>query len=1092
MKRFWKIFGITLGSLTAVIIIAALVAIYLIFTPERLTPIVRNVANQYITAEHQIGDVELTFFSTFPNAAIKINELTVVNPMEEADNDTVLRSPEVIAELDLIQLLHGNLIVDGLQINKTQFWGYVDKNGTANFDVLNLPADSTEDDTTAFTLPFDKMKLQDIRLDIDYLLLVMQPTDDQLQQDSARVPFVVRTNDSYVNLSNVEASGNSGRAEVKTKLGNLLAQTSNNISVVGTLQLSSPVSFDFDNMEFALSKLDLDIDTLSFGVDNENYLVDAHLKLQSAIRAEINKNHYTLSNTRLTLNELSMDAYAEAWLRENGDIYIDADADIQKWDISDVITRYLPYSIAEQLSQLKPDGLASVSAKAKGVYGENSMPLVDATVTLQNGQLNYDALPLELKQTEAEVEVHLDMNDSTQSVAHIKRLVAHTGNSKIDAFGDIDHLLANDMAGNVTARFNIDLPDAKPFLPNDMVLKGRADGKMSLKGKLADLKALKLTRTVIDGKVQLTNLDFGYSNMAVKSGKTDITLRIPNNKPTKREVNFMRAQLDIQGLQFAQQSGLNAVVGTTQAQIETSDLLSSSPLLKANVKFNTDRLAANTDSLAAELTMPDLKAYVEYNIKDSTVVPKLDADFAIEDIDFYTDTIEAHLVEPKGSARLASGNRNSREPAIEADITLGSADAKMGQLAHIKTDNLSLTAKAERNSTKENVLLQWNPEVSVKLNNGDIDYQNFASKIQIPDIDFDYSNREFNINQGLVKVGKSDFSLSGEIRNIGPWLDDTGDLRGELTLFSDYTDVPEIMQLTNGIGSDEETADAAQTAEEGNPYMVPKGIHLSLNTQINRALLPFINETAYELGGGVYVRDGVLVIEEVGFICNAARLQLTAMYETPRRNNLFVGLDYHMLDIDLERLVDMIPQVDTVLPMLRSFRGNAEFHLAAETYLNSKYQVKWSTTRGACSIAGHDLTLIDGETFTTVAKLLNFKNKKAENQVDSISAEITLFRKEIDVYPFLMTMDKYKAAVGGRHNLDMTCNYHVSLLSPTYMGVNISGPMDDIIDKPLKHIKLEKAKYAQDFLPQYRGEVESQNQTLRQMIREALKENVNE
>ncbi len=335
--------------------------------------------------------------------------------------------------------------------------------------------------------------------------------------------------------------------------------------------------------------------------------------------------------------------------------------------------------------------------------------------------------------------------------------------------------------------------------------------------------------------------------------------------------------------------------------------------------------------------------------------------------------------------------------------------------------------------------------------------------------------------------------MSGEIRNIGQWLDNKGDLRGELVLVSDYTDVPEIMSLTSGIGNDETSEQDVESKDEltdGDPYMVPKGVHLSLNTQINRALMPFINTTAYDLGGGVYIRDGILVIDEMGFICNAARLKLTAMYETPRKNNLFVGLDYHMLDIDLEQLVNMIPQVDTVLPMLRSFRGNAEFHLAAETYLNSKYEVKWSTTRGACSIAGHDLTLIDGQTFTTIAKLLNFKNKKAENQVDSISAEITLFRKEIDVYPFLMTMDKYKAAVGGRHNLDMTCNYHVSLLAPAYLGVNISGQLDDIIDKPMKHIKLEKAHYAQDFLPQYRGEVESQNQTLRQMIREALKENL--
>ena len=66
MKRVWKIIGITLGSLLGVVLLVISVALWLVFTPKRLTPIVRQVADKIITAEHEVGQVELTFFSTFP------------------------------------------------------------------------------------------------------------------------------------------------------------------------------------------------------------------------------------------------------------------------------------------------------------------------------------------------------------------------------------------------------------------------------------------------------------------------------------------------------------------------------------------------------------------------------------------------------------------------------------------------------------------------------------------------------------------------------------------------------------------------------------------------------------------------------------------------------------------------------------------------------------------------------------------------------------------------------------------------------------------------------------------------------------------
>jgi len=193
-----------------------------------------------------------------------------------------------------------------------------------------------------------------------------------------------------------------------------------------------------------------------------------------------------------------------------------------------------------------------------------------------------------------------------------------------------------------------------------------------------------------------------------------------------------------------------------------------------------------------------------------------------------------------------------------------------------------------------------------------------------------------------------------------------------------------------------------------------------------------------------------------------------------------------MLDVEIESLLKMVPDIDSLMPMLRSFRGKGEFHLAAETYLDSLYNPKKSTIRGAASITGQNLVLMDGETFSEIAKTLKF-NKKTENKVDSLSAEFTIFKNEIDVYPFLIVMDKYKAVVAGRHNFDMSFDYHISLVDsplPIKLGVDVKGTPDHMT------YKLAKCQYAEYYRPASRHIVDNKQLELRRIIRESLVEKV--
>ena len=62
----------------------------------------RNVASEYIICDHTIGQVELTFFSTFPNFGLEMDSVYIINSMDGAPSDTVLAAPKMVLSMNLM------------------------------------------------------------------------------------------------------------------------------------------------------------------------------------------------------------------------------------------------------------------------------------------------------------------------------------------------------------------------------------------------------------------------------------------------------------------------------------------------------------------------------------------------------------------------------------------------------------------------------------------------------------------------------------------------------------------------------------------------------------------------------------------------------------------------------------------------------------------------------------------------------------------------------------------------------------------------------------------------------------------------------
>ena len=480
--------------------------------------------------------------------------------------------------------------------------------------------------------------------------------------------------------------------------------------------------------------------------------------------------------------------------------------------------------------------------------------------------------------------------------------------------------------------------------------------------------------------------------------------------------------------------------------------------------------------------------------------------FSFGGLDAQYNDISAAVHRPSGA--LAYKEQKDGCPTIRCDYKSNELYFSQDTSMVVETGNISIGLFSRRDTSATTLLAEWNPEVDVDFKEGNLFFSSMDERVSIPDIRFTYLNDSLYLDESRVVIGQSDFALRGVVTAISDYLDDKGLLTADLSFVSDNADVDELLELVSGFGANDgadegvgagngENEMAAQVAggeiseesevsgdieeDDSEPFIVPMGVDVNLYTDIKRAHA--LGQDIENVRGGITVKDGVAVVRQLGFTSDAARMQMTAMYKSPRKNHLFVGLDFHLMEIQIDKLIDMIPAIDSVVPMLKSFSGEAEFHLALQTNLDSKYQPKKSTLLGAASIEGKDLVVLDSETFDTIASMLLF-SKKTVNKIDSLEVDVTLFRDEVDIYPFLIGMDNYQVILSGRHNLDMSFNYHLDCLSPVRLGLDVKGSLGDL------KFALTPTRYKNLFKPERRNDIQERTLKLMEMINSSLKETV--
>lgn len=1029
MNKTLKITLISLGSLLGLILITTLVACWLVLTPARLTSIVRSQAPNFIECEFEIEQADITLFKSFPKLGLKIDDVVLVNPMINSPSDTLAYIHECIVSVDIKKFLkEDKIIIDECRLNGGYVNVFTNELGLSNLDIFPPSEPDTIEESSEFVYSIDLALLKFDNISLNYTDLTQGMSADingfdmmakgkmkgnilagnvsmalsnvDFQQETDSLMMAVILHDLKME-GDAEMIGDDVNADVTMSSSKMLYKSGSQTADFGSFNFRYDGSIN--NYDAVKGNIELAVNDLSFIMDEEVLLDKADIRMISPLDATLSTMDVELGASQFALNNIFIDIIGKVAM-PNDDIILNLDIKTNTLIVEELI-ELIPASMREELlNGIDVKGELQLAAKVDGVYNESSMPVVDAELTYNKGMVSMpEMLPYPLTNLNTSIKADIDLNN--KSDIYLNHLKAQMSNSSLALSGTIKDVM-NKMYCDINLKANADLNELQSFIPEGIIAKGDVSLDVSANINKHQLDNMDLMRSKIKGNMQWNDMEVVYADsINIDADNLNINFVLPNS--ASEDLTNSLAAITIEG------ANLDARV---------------SDMIVANLKdYNIDAQVSN--------------------ILDENIPMSVYADYSFSRINAAMDSMAFFTNNPKGSLAMFM-KENSSDASYIAVYEGDSLSFKMGDEISFETEKLDFNVSADYDDNQENLILQWNPHAGIKLNKAVISMSDMPTPIYIPSIDFQYDTTGIYIKNSNILLGNSDFELQGSFTNVDEFFRKEALLKGTLDFTSNYTDINQIMELFSGMGDTtqvvEEVVVTDTIEKDKEPFMVPKGIDITLNTNIKNAVAGEMSLS--DISGGLTVKNGILVLQEMGFTSDAATMMLTAMYKSPRRNHLYLGLDLHLLQIDIAEMIDLIPELDTLVPMLSSFAGKAEFHFAAETYMKSNYELKVSTLRGATAIHGKDLVILDNKTYKKLGRLLGFKDKE-HNKIDNLSVEITAFKNEIDVYPTLITIDKYQAVVGGRHNLDMTFDYKLGMSNPwpfRRLGIIVSGTPEDM------------------------------------------------
>lgn len=325
------------------------------------------------------------------------------------------------------------------------------------------------------------------------------------------------------------------------------------------------------------------------------------------------------------------------------------------------------------------------------------------------------------------------------------------------------------------------------------------------------------------------------------------------------------------------------------------------------------------------------------------------------------------------------------------------------------TIDANLFAKGNYSSIEKEEYDKIKSDGVVLLDNFLYDSPHFTQRIMVPSGKLDFSPQNVNLSQLNMKVGQSDFNLSGKVYNYLNYIFKDGTLQGDLQLVSSYVNLNEMLRLQK---EEESTAienkksvdtqvnsgtSSASLNTEKLAFDIPKNVDFTFRSNIDKALfdkLPISN-----VSGLITAKNGKLILNGLKMNVLDGELKLTGSYENTAQNQPFVDLGFDAVKFDIPLAYQSLTGFQKLVPIAGQSHGKLSTTLKMKGQLTPMFKLIPASIDGTGIFNTENLRIIESPIFNQLKGIL-LPEKLKNVDIEDFKANFVIENGNIDLKPF--------------------------------------------------------------------------------------------
>ena len=473
-------------------------------------------------------------------------------------------------------------------------------------------------------------------------------------------------------------------------------------------------------------------------------------------------------------------------------------------------------------------------------------------------------------------------------------------------------------------------------------------------------------------------------------------------------------------------------------------------------------------------------------------------------------TAAMNSVERRRRARAFVDSLARRNPGVPMDSLFGRFRRTRGSRPVpewlSEEDFRERDIRIDLGETFRGYMRDWDFDGSMSIGSAGVVSPYFPLRNRLSDVRASFNNNELRFDSFRVASGTSGLSASGRLGGLRSALAGRGMLRLDMDLDAERLNLNELLAAWE-LGSrfepeglsdaslgieDEEYQEmvvvdtlADSAAPDVSTLIVVPG-NLVADLRLKASDVSYAKLKIDSMTADIAVRERCVQLTNTSLSSDIGDIGFEGFYSTRTKQDLKTGFDLELKDITAEKVIEMMPAVDSVMSMLKSFRGSLNCVVSATADLDTAMNIMTPSINGVIRISGDDLTLSESTAFEQIARKLMFKDRTG-GHIDRMSVEGLISDNKIEIFPFVLKVDRYTLAMSGVQNLDASFKYHVSVIQsplPFRVGIDLSGNFDDF------KFRIGKPKYRSADVPVFSEVIDETRINLRESIQDIFRRGV--